>query len=125
MAAVVYVRVETPDYEIQVNIVCVKTKVAPLKKLTIPRLELNAALMLSRLVTSVRTALALEDRSIFMWTDVLTWVKSHPAKWKDYIRNRVSAIQDPCPPFRGNSFPARKTMLTARQEVRDKRSKRA
>ncbi|XP_018375979.1 PREDICTED: uncharacterized protein LOC108769463, partial [Trachymyrmex cornetzi] len=100
MAAVVYVRVETPDFEIRVNIVCAKTKVAPLKKLTIPRLELNAALMLSRLMTTVQTALALEDKPIFMWTDssvVLTWVTSHPAKWKDYVRNRVSTIQDMLP----------------------------
>ncbi|XP_018377652.1 PREDICTED: uncharacterized protein LOC108770515 [Trachymyrmex cornetzi] len=100
MAAGVYVRVETPDFEIRVNIVCAKTKVAPLKKLTIPRLELNAALMLSRLMTTVQTALALEDKPIFMWTDssvVLTWVTSHPAKWKDYVRNRVSTIQDMLP----------------------------
>ncbi|XP_018317371.1 uncharacterized protein [Mycetomoellerius zeteki] len=100
MAAVVYLRVETPDTEIQVNIVCAKTKVAPLKKLTVPRLELNAALMLTRLIVLVRDALALEDNSIFLWADssvVLTWVSSHPARWKDYVRNRVTIIQELVP----------------------------
>ncbi|XP_018405479.1 PREDICTED: uncharacterized protein LOC108781862 [Cyphomyrmex costatus] len=100
MAAVVYLRVETPNAGIQINLVCAKTKVAPLKKLTIPRLELNAALMLSRLVSNVRNALALENNSIFLWTDssvVLTWVSSHPARWKDYVRNRVTIIQEIMP----------------------------
>lgn len=100
MAAVVYARVETPDRGTQVNIIAAKTKVAPLKKLTIPRLELNAALMLARLSVKVQNVLDLKDSLIVLWTDssvALTWISSHPAKWKDYVRNRVTAIQEALP----------------------------
>ncbi|XP_018403332.1 PREDICTED: uncharacterized protein LOC108780195 [Cyphomyrmex costatus] len=100
IAAVVYIRTETQERGVQVNIICAKTKVAPLKKLTIPRLELNAALMLSRLVYNVQNVLDLKERQIFLWTDssvALTWISSHPAKWKDYVRNRVVAIQEILP----------------------------
>ncbi|XP_018406689.1 PREDICTED: uncharacterized protein LOC108782813, partial [Cyphomyrmex costatus] len=100
MAAVVFLRVETENSEIQISIVCARTKVAPLKKLTVPRLELNAALLLSRLISSVQSILELSDSSIFLWTDssvTLTWISSHPAKWKEYVRNRVTAIKDKVP----------------------------
>jgi len=103
MAAVVYIRVEMQNYDVQVTLACAKTKVAPLKKLTIPRLELNAALMLSRLVISVQNALNMKENSIFLWSDssvILTWITSHPAKWKDYVRNRVTFIQEVLPSAR-------------------------
>ncbi|XP_043502336.1 uncharacterized protein LOC122524254 [Polistes fuscatus] len=35
--------------------------------------------------------------NIHLWTDsqvTLKWIKAHPSKWKDYVRNRVSKIQD-------------------------------
>lgn len=96
MAAVVYLRVITEN-KITVMLVCSKTKVTPLKKHTIPRLELTAALLLARLVTHVQHALELEKTSIQLWTDssvTLTWISSHPSRWKDYVRNRVTTIQE-------------------------------
>ncbi|XP_018371801.1 PREDICTED: uncharacterized protein LOC108766795 [Trachymyrmex cornetzi] len=100
MAAVIFIRVETEKSEIKVRVVCARTKVAPLKRLTVPRLELNAALMLSRLMLSVQNILEFKDCPTFLWTDssvTLTWITSHPAKWKEYVRNRVAAIQDVVP----------------------------
>lgn len=69
MAAVVYVRVTTESEEVCVNLICAKTKVAPLKPLTIPRLELTAAVMLSRLILKIQRTLELKDCPIFLWTD--------------------------------------------------------
>ena len=77
MAAVVYIRVETQDLKIQINIVRVKTKVAPLKKLTIPWLKLNAVLMLSHLIVSMQNVLNLQKRSIFLWMDSTVALGSH------------------------------------------------
>ena len=51
-AAVVYLRVETESSTYS-HLLCSKTRVAPLKKVTIPRLELLSALLLARLISTV------------------------------------------------------------------------
>ena len=56
-SAVVYVRTMYHDHPPVVSLVASKTKVAPLKPLTIPRLELCGETLLSKLLTSVSTAL--------------------------------------------------------------------
>ncbi|XP_034945196.1 uncharacterized protein [Chelonus insularis] len=97
MATVVYIRATHPDHGTCSTIVCSKSKVAPLKKMSIPRLELTAALLLARLITYVRNNLDIQPTQIVCWTDssvTLTWIQSHSSRWKEFVRNRVSAIQD-------------------------------
>ncbi|XP_017891420.1 uncharacterized protein LOC108631770 [Ceratina calcarata] len=98
MAAVIYVTVLSPSTKLQVtSLVCSKTRVAPLKKITIPRMELAAAGLLAKLMHYVQARLKLNIRNIYLWTDsqvTLTWIKSHPSRWKDYVRNRVTIIQE-------------------------------
>ncbi|XP_071576020.1 uncharacterized protein [Temnothorax nylanderi] len=96
MAAVVYITVRSSNGA-TISLVCSKTKGAPLKRLTIPRLELSAALLLSRLMQYVQATLKLNVTAIHLWTDsvvTLTWIKSHASRWKDFVKNRVSQIQD-------------------------------
>ncbi|XP_024870477.1 uncharacterized protein LOC112453778, partial [Temnothorax curvispinosus] len=95
MAAVVSITVHGSNGA-TISLVCSKTKVAPLKRLTIPRLELTAALLLSRLMQYVQATLKLNVTATHLWTDsvvILTWIKSHASRWKDLVRNRVSQIQ--------------------------------
>lgn len=110
MAAAVYVRILTADHTFAVRLVSSKTRVAPLKRLTIPRLELTAATLLTRLVKHVITALELSQVPIFLWTDssvTLTWISSHPSKWKDFVHNRVVFIQDTLPNARWRFVPSK------------------
>ncbi|XP_071643358.1 uncharacterized protein [Temnothorax longispinosus] len=96
MAAIVYITVHGSNGA-TISLVCSKTKVAPLKRLTIPRLELTAALLLSRLMQYVQATLKLNVTATHLWTDsvvILTWIKSHASRWKDFVRNRVAQIQD-------------------------------
>jgi len=58
-AAVVYLQVETEDTTLS-QFLCSKTRVAPVTKVTIPRLQRLSALCLARLVSTVRRALAAE-----------------------------------------------------------------
>ncbi|XP_070159689.1 uncharacterized protein [Polyergus mexicanus] len=100
MAAAVYIKVTHHMTEPIITLVCAKTKVAPLKRLTIPRLELTAAVLLPRLISYVQRTLELAEIPIYLWTDSsvsLTWINSHPSRWKDFVRNRVAAIQERVP----------------------------
>ncbi|XP_071637525.1 uncharacterized protein [Temnothorax longispinosus] len=68
MAAVVFITVHGSN-SATISLVCSKTKVAPLKRLTIPRLELTAALLLSRLMPYIQATLKLNVTATHLWTD--------------------------------------------------------
>ncbi|KRY05585.1 hypothetical protein T03_10243, partial [Trichinella britovi] len=73
-----------------------KSRVAPVKRVTIPRLELLEALVSARLVRYVGNELSLKIDEIVCWSDsevALSWIKSPAVKWKSFVRNRVESIQ--------------------------------
>ncbi|XP_015120540.1 uncharacterized protein LOC107043522 [Diachasma alloeum] len=96
MSAVVYLKVTSAD-GVSISLAIAKTKVAPLKKLTIPRLELNAAVILAKLTRYVIVQLNLGTAMVHLWTDsavALAWICAHPSRWKEYVHNRVASIQE-------------------------------
>ena len=69
----------------------------PVKGLTIPRLEMLAALLASRLVSTVKDDLRIPDAKCFYYSDstcVLGWIRSDPFALKPFISNRVLEIQE-------------------------------
>ena len=96
-AAVIYLKMAT-SYGVQVRFVVSKTRVAPAKGMTIPRLELLAALLLSKLMVSVSCALepelTLDDSSCFTDSKVtLYWIQGQTKEWKQFVQNRVRDIR--------------------------------
>ena len=96
-AAVVYLRIET-DGSCYSKLVVAKTRVCPLQKHSIPRLELLGALLLSRLLSWVHSALRVELRlePSICYTDsivVLYWIKRVDKEWKQFVENRVTEIR--------------------------------
>ncbi|XP_070075664.1 uncharacterized protein [Drosophila takahashii] len=99
-AAVVYSRVTNDDESISVSIVAAKTRVAPLKQPSLPRLELCAALLLSQLIRSITSGLRHKNITVFGWSDssiVLSWLSYAPAQLKTFVGNRTSEILDSIP----------------------------
>ncbi len=95
-AAAIYLRSQYSNGNVDVNLVAAKTRVAPLKKQSVPRLELLGANILVRLSNTVKNALQLpEDVEIFYWIDsmtVLYWIKNKK-QWKQYVMSRVTEIR--------------------------------
>ena len=89
-AAVVYLRVKTATDTFN-QFLCAKTRIAPLKKVTIPRLELLSALLLSRLISSVNNALEpeIEISEVICHTDSQVALK----EWRQFVQNRVIEIR--------------------------------
>ena len=95
-SAVLYFRSFGEDGSVKTRLVCAKTKVAPLKSQSIPKLELCGALLLSRLVTAFVEATGIKC-PIYAWTDselVLKWISGSSRRWKTFVANRVAEIQE-------------------------------
>ena len=96
MAAVAYVRCSTEDGIKNFLLIC-KTQVAPLKVVSIPRLELQACLMGAKLSKFIETHVALTKVKTMLWTDsavALSWIRSESRSLKPFAANRVSSIQE-------------------------------
>lgn len=94
-AAAIYVKSKNINNETKITLLVAKTKVAPIKKLTIPRLELCGALLLARLAKKVINAMQINYQKIYMWSDskiVLAWLNGNPKRWKTFVANQAVKI---------------------------------
>lgn len=93
-ASVVYIKIEANNG----SSVAAKTSVSPLGKQTIPRLELLSALLLAKLVVSVRTAIepeiSISGTTCFTDSKVaLYWIRGTDKEWKLFVQKRVNEIR--------------------------------
>ncbi|XP_053663516.1 uncharacterized protein LOC128712653 [Anopheles marshallii] len=96
MAAVAYLRFEESGV-VECALVGSKTRVAPLKLLSIPRLELQAAVIGARFADHIAKAHRLRiDKRVF-WTDsrnVVSWIKSDHRRYSPFVAFRVSELSE-------------------------------
>lgn len=93
--ACVYVRSIFPDGSAKSRLLCSKSKVAPLHTMTTPRMELCAALLLSRLVSKVIPIMEMDFIHVDLWSDsqiTLAWLRKDPDRLEVFVRNRVAEI---------------------------------
>ena len=110
-----YVRWKLEDGYFAVRFIAAKSRVAPLKQLTIPRLELQGAVLGTRLSKSILEETRFKfDRTIFFLDSqiVLAWICGEGRKLKPFVSIRVSEIQS-------NSDPATWRYLPGERNVPD------
>ena len=74
-----------------------KTRVAPLKPMNVPRLELQAALLGARLLNTVAKELDLKIDKRFFWSDSMTvirWIKGEPRTRQIFVAHRLGEITE-------------------------------
>ena len=99
--AVVYLRTVYSNRPPEVSLITAKTKVAKLKPSTVPRLELEGAVLLTKLLTTCGSTLNISSQHWHAWTDssiVLCWISIQPSNWKIFVSNRVSILLETTTP---------------------------
>ena len=93
----VYLVVEYQNGDASSKLVVAKTKLAPLATISIPRLELMAAVLSLHLANTVAEVYKIDQMNVNYWTDsmnVLWWVRNHSRKFKPFVANRISQFRD-------------------------------
>ncbi|KAH9643960.1 hypothetical protein HF086_004221 [Spodoptera exigua] len=86
--ACIYIKSVNENNDISVKLLCSKSKVTPLKPMTIPCLELCAALLAARLTKAVCDAIKYKPSRVVHWCDssvVLAWIHSEPRSLKTFV----------------------------------------
>ncbi|GFS59516.1 integrase catalytic domain-containing protein [Nephila pilipes] len=94
-AACIFLRSESSRGSVTVQLLQARSRIAPMKTITIPRLELMAAVIGARLFNSMKQALKLPYIKTYFWTDsstVLTWI-TRREQWSVFVTNRISEIR--------------------------------
>ncbi|XP_073725195.1 uncharacterized protein [Misgurnus anguillicaudatus] len=95
--AVAYLRTEDQLGKIHISFVLARSRVAPRRVLSVPRLELCAAVTGAQLANLLRKELTLPIRHTILWTDsttVLSWIHSESCHFKVFVGTRVAEIHE-------------------------------
>jgi hypothetical protein len=95
--AVVYLRVVGANGNVKCSLILSKSRVTPLKFVSIPRLELAAPMLSARLTAFVKEELSFSVASTTLWTDslvVLKLINNTTTRFLTFVANRVARIHE-------------------------------
>ncbi|CAB4015368.1 Hypothetical predicted protein, partial [Paramuricea clavata] len=95
--AVSYLRLTNQNAQIHCSFVMGKARLAPLKETTIPRLELSAAVVATRLDKMIRAEIDIPIDTSLFWTDstcVIGYIANEDKRFQTFVANRVASIRE-------------------------------
>lgn len=95
--AVAYMRTTDKRGQVYLSFILARSRVAPKRSHSIPRLELCGALVAAQLARLLQREQTLQIETTVLWTDsstVLTWLNSESCHYKVFVGNRVAEIQE-------------------------------
>ena len=96
-SAVAYLRFDKEDGSKHVALMMAKSRIAPLKTMTVPRLELQAALLGTRLAKFIKDECEFDLKHRIFWSDsktVISWIKSEPRSRTVFVAHRLGEISE-------------------------------
>lgn len=91
-----YLRIEYPDGTTECSFITGISRNAPIKSISIPRLEVQGALLAARVDYAVRSKLDLKFEYVTFWTDSMitqNYNKNESRRFQTYVANRISEIR--------------------------------
>ena len=107
-AAVAYLRTTDEDGATHCSFVMGKTRLSPVKSMSIPRLELSAAVLVCTLNQTIQAELRLPISTTTYWTDstsVLQYIRNESRRFHTFVANRVAKIQSVSEPSQWRYVP--------------------
>ena len=97
-AAVCYLRVESTSGQVHTSFIMSRSRVAPSgkKSISLPRLELQAAVLAVRLANTVQEEIDLKFESVQFWSDsniVLQYIGNDKRRFKTFVGNHIAEIR--------------------------------
>lgn len=94
--ACVYLRSVSSTSQVSIRLIASKSRVSPVKSVSIPCLDLCGAVLLAQLVDKLKKCLDLQINNTYYWTDssiVIHWLKGFRRNWTTFVANRVGEVQ--------------------------------
>jgi len=95
--AVSYLRLVNGEGIVHCAFIMGKSRLTPIKQVTIPRLELAAAVVATRLSSMIIQEIDMTIHNVFFWTDstcVLGYILNQDKRFKTFVANRLSTIHE-------------------------------
>ena len=92
-----YLRLENVDGDVHCSFIIGKSRVAPLKQTTIPRLELTAATVAVRTDKMLKSELEIPIDETKFWTDsmvVIRYIRNTSTRFQTFVANRLAVIRE-------------------------------
>ncbi|XP_050394219.1 uncharacterized protein LOC126812082 [Patella vulgata] len=110
LGCVSFMRIVYPNGEIECSFVMGKSRNAPIKSISIPRLELQGAVLAARIHNSLIREIEIDIDRTYFWTDsmiTLNYINNETRRFQTFVGNRITEIRELTEPDQWHHCPGK------------------